>query len=162
MCHSDLHSARNEWAVDADLYPCVPGHGIIGRVSRSVQRCDEVQGGRRWASGVWSIRAATCPNCRDGLDNYCPDFTLTYSSPDKHGPRQDLWRIFRQIVVDEHFVLRISENLDPAAAAPLLCAGITTYSPLAALEGDQGKKVGIVGLGGLGHMGVKFAHALGT
>src|SRR5829696_4568266 len=164
ICHSDLHYARNEWRdVLPTIYPCVPGHEIIGRVAEIGPGVSKFKAGDVVGVGCLVDSDRTCPNCREGLEQYCPDFSLTYGTPDKHGTAPGtLGGYSESIVVDEDFVLRIPGNLDLAAAAPLLCAGITTYSPLKHWNVGPGKKVGIVGLGGLGHMGVKFAHALGA
>jgi len=164
ICHSDLHYARNEWSdVMPTIYPCVPGHEIIGRVVEVGPGVSRFKVGDVAGVGCLVDSDRTCPSCREGLEQYCPDFTLTYGTPDKHGTSPGTFGGYSEsIVVDEHFVLRIPQNLDLPSAAPLLCAGITTYSPLKHWEVGPGKKVGIVGLGGLGHMGVKFAHALGA
>ena len=164
ICHSDLHYARNEWAdVMPTIYPCVPGHEIIGRVVEVGSAVSRYKKGDVVGVGCMVDSDRTCPNCVEGLEQYCPDFTLTYGTPDKHGTAPGTFGGYSEsIVVDEDFVLRIPANLDPAGAAPLLCAGITTYSPLKHWEVGPGKKVGVVGLGGLGHMGVKIAHALGA
>ena len=164
ICHSDLHYAKNEWAdVLPTIYPCVPGHEIIGRVAAVGASVSRFKPGDVVGVGCMVDSDRTCPNCREGLEQYCPDFTLTYGTADKHGTAPGTFGGYSEsIVVDEHFVLRIPGNLDLAGAAPLLCAGITTYSPLKHWNVGPGKKVGVVGLGGLGHMGVKFAHALGA
>ena len=164
ICHSDLHYARNEWAdVLPAIYPCVPGHEIIGRVTALGPEATRFTVGEIVGVGCLVDSDRTCPSCREGLEQYCPDFSLTYGTPDKHGTAPGtLGGYSESIVVDEHFVLRIPANLDHAAAAPLLCAGITTYSPLKHWQVGPGKKVGVVGLGGLGHMGVKFASRLGA
>ena len=164
ICHSDLHYAKNEWAdVMPTIYPCVPGHEIIGRVVEVGPAVSRFKVGQVVGVGCLVDSDRTCPNCREGLEQYCPNFTLTYGTPDNHGTAPGtLGGYSESIVVDEHFVLRIPANLDLAAAAPLLCAGITTYSPLKHWEAGPNKKVGIVGIGGLGHMGVKFSHALGA
>jgi uncharacterized zinc-type alcohol dehydrogenase-like protein len=164
ICHSDLHYARNEWAdVMPAIYPCVPGHEIIGRVAEVGAAVSRFKAGDVVGVGCLVDSDRTCPNCREGLEQYCPNFSLTYGTPDNHGTAPGtLGGYSESIVVDEHFVLRIPANLDLAAAAPLLCAGITTYSPLKHWEAGPNKKVGIVGIGGLGHMGVKFSHALGA
>lgn len=164
ICHSDLHYARNEWAdVMETVYPCVPGHEIIGRVAEVGSEVTKFKSGDIVGVGCMVDSDRTCPNCQEGLEQYCPNFTLTYGSADNHGTATGTFGGYSQgIVVDEHFVLRIPENLDLAATAPLLCAGITTYSPMKHWNVGPGKKVGVVGLGGLGHMGVKFAHALGA
>jgi alcohol dehydrogenase (NADP+) len=164
ICHSDLHYAKNEWAdVLPTIYPCVPGHEIIGRVVEVGPGVSRFKVGDVVGVGCLVDSDRTCPNCREGLEQYCPNFTLTYGTPDNHGTAPGtLGGYSESIVVDEHFVLRIPANLDLAAAAPLLCAGITTYSPLKHWQVGPNKKVGIVGIGGLGHMGVKFSHALGA
>ena len=161
VCHSDLHTVRNEWK--GTVYPCVPGHEIIGRVTKVGSGVTKFKEGQTVGVGCLVDSCRDCSECRDGLENYCNGMVLTYNSPDKHMPGKMTYGGYsNQIVVDEHFVLRISDKLDPAAAAPLLCAGITTYSPLRHWKVGKGQKVGIVGLGGLGHMGLKFAHALGA
>ncbi len=164
ICHSDVHYARNEWAdVMATIYPCVPGHEIIGRVAEVGPAVSRFKAGDIVGVGCLVDSDRTCPNCAEGLEQFCPNLVLTYGSPDKHGTAPGTFGGYSEsIVVDENFVLRIPGNLDLPAAAPLLCAGITTYSPLKHWQVGPGKKVGIVGLGGLGHMGVKIAHALGA
>jgi len=164
ICHSDLHYARNEWSeVMPTIYPCVPGHEIIGRVSEVGSDVTKFKVGDTVGVGCLVDSDRTCPNCQDGLEQYCPGFSLTYGTPDKHGTAPGTLGGYSQnIVVDQDFVLNIPENLDLAATAPLLCAGITTYSPMKHWNVGPGKKVGVVGIGGLGHMGVKFAHALGA
>src|SRR5580765_1066720 len=163
ICHSDLHSVRNEWSeFMATQYPIVPGHEIVGRVTKVGSAVTKFKEGDLAAVGCMVDSDHTCPECQAGLEQFCPNFTLTYNFPDKylggvtHGGYSD------SIVVDERFVLRVPSKLDLAGAAPLLCAGITTYSPMRHWGVTKGKKVGVVGLGGLGHMGVKFAHALGA
>ncbi len=163
VCHSDLHQVRNEWNdVMPTVYPCVPGHEIVGRVSKVGPSVTKFKVGDLAAVGCMVDSDGTCPQCKAGLEQYCPNFTLTYNFPDKHLGGVTYGGYSDSIVVKEHFVLRVSSNLDLAGAAPLLCAGITTYSPLRHWGVTKGKKVGVVGLGGLGHMGVKFAHALGA
>jgi uncharacterized zinc-type alcohol dehydrogenase-like protein len=163
ICHSDLHSARNEWVEFAPtVYPLVPGHEIIGRVTEAGAAVTKFKVGDLAAVGCMVDSDRTCKECRAGLEQFCPNNTLTYNSPDKHLGGVTYGGYSESIVVDEHFVLRVPSNLDPAAAAPLLCAGITTYSPLRHWGVGKGKKVGIVGVGGLGHVGVKLAHALGA
>ena len=164
ICHSDLHYARNEWAdVMATIYPCVPGHEIIGRVVEVGPSVSRFKAGDVVGVGCLVDRTGRARIAMKGSSRYCPNFTLTYGTPDKHGTAPGTFGGYSEsIVVDEHFVLRIPANLDLAGAAPLLCAGITTYSPLKHWNVGPGKKVGVVGLGGLGHMGVKFAHALGA
>jgi alcohol dehydrogenase (NADP+) len=164
VCHSDLHTVRNEWAeFMPTVYPCIPGHEIVGRVVKTGNAVRNFKQGQRVAVGCMVNSCRVCENCRAGLENYCENgFTLTYNSEDKHLGGVTYGGYADSIVVDENFVLRVSEKLNPAATAPLLCAGITTYSPLRHWKVAKGQKVGIVGLGGLGHMGVKFAHALGA
>lgn len=164
ICHSDLHYARDEWHdVMPAVYPCVPGHEIIGRVVKVGAAVTKHKPGDLVGVGCLVDTDRTCPNCREGLEQFCPGQVLTYGGPDKHGTAPVTYGGYSDsIVVDEHFVLRIPANLNLAGAAPLLCAGITTYSPLRHWGVGKGKKVGIVGLGGLGHMGVKFAHAFGA
>ena len=163
ICHSDLHQVRNEWR-DAmpTVYPCVPGHEIIGRVTKVGSTVTKYKPGDLAAIGCLVDSDHTCPNCREGLEQFCPNMTLTYNSPDKHLGGVTYGGYSDSIVVDERFVLRVPSNLNLAGAAPLLCAGITTYSPMRHWGVTTGKKVGVVGLGGLGHMAVKFAHALGA
>ena len=160
VCHSDLHYARNEWHFTQ--YPAVPGHEIIGRVKAVGSAVKKFKAGDLVGVGCFVDSCRTCPECRSGLEQYCPTMTMTYGSEDKHLKAPTLGGYSQGIVVTEDFVLRIPASLDPAAAAPLLCAGITTYSPLKHWKVGPGQKVGIVGLGGLGHMGVKFARAFGA
>jgi uncharacterized zinc-type alcohol dehydrogenase-like protein len=163
ICHSDLHQARNEWSgVFPTVYPCVPGHEIVGRVLKTGSAVTKFKAGDLAAVGCMVDSDGTCPNCKEGLEQFCPNFTLTYNSPDKQTGGVTYGGYSDSIVVNQKFVLKIPSNLDLAGAAPLLCAGITTYSPMHHWGVTKGKKVGIVGLGGLGHMGVKFAHALGA
>src|SRR5271165_5934209 len=163
ICHSDLHAVRNEWSeFMPTVYPIVPGHEIVGRVTRVGSAVTKYKPGDLAAVGCLVDSDRTCPRCNAGLENFCPDLRLTFNSPDDHLGGVTYGGYSDSIVVDEHFVLRVPSNLDLAGAAPLLCAGITTYSPMRRQGVDRGKKVGIVGLGGLGHMGVKFAHALGA
>ncbi|MDQ6861266.1 MAG: NAD(P)-dependent alcohol dehydrogenase [Verrucomicrobiota bacterium] len=161
VCHSDLHTARSEWG--PTKYPCVPGHEIVGRVSAVGGEVEKFREGDLAAVGCMVDSDRTCPNCRDGLEQFCEGgATFTYNSDDKHTGGHTYGGYSQRIVVDQDFVLRVSDKLDLAATAPLLCAGITTYSPLRHWEVGEGDKVGIVGLGGLGHMGLKFAHAFGA
>jgi uncharacterized zinc-type alcohol dehydrogenase-like protein len=163
VCHSDLHQARNEWSeVFPTVYPCVPGHEIVGRVTRVGAAVSRFAPGDLAAVGCLVDADGTCPACKAGLEQFCPNVTYTYNLPDKHLGGVTYGGYSERIVVDERFVLRVPTNLDLAGAAPLLCAGITTYSPLRHWGVSTGKKVGVVGLGGLGHMGVKLAHALGA
>ena len=163
ICHSDLHQVRNEWSgVMPTVYPCVPGHEIVGRVTKVGSGVTKFKRGDLAAVGCMVDSDGTCPQCRAGLEQFCPNLTLTYNFPDKHTGRVTYGGYSESVVVNERFVLRVPSNLDLAGTAPLLCAGITTYSPLRHWNVTKGKKVGIVGLGGLGHMGVKFAHAIGA
>jgi alcohol dehydrogenase (NADP+) len=163
ICHSDLHSVRNEWSeFMPTVYPIVPGHEIVGRVTKVGSAVTKYKSGDLAAVGCLVDSDRTCPNCQAGLEQFCPNQTLTFNSPDKHLGGITYGGYSDSIVVDERFVLRVPSNLDLAGSAPLLCAGITTYSPMRHWGVTQGKKVGVVGLGGLGHMGVKFAHALGA
>ncbi len=163
ICHSDLHQVRNEWSeFMPTVYPCVPGHEVVGRVTRVGSAVSKFKIGDTAAVGCMVDSDGTCPECRQGLEQFCPNFTLTYNFPDKHTGGVTYGGYSDSIVVDQRFVLRVPSNLDLAGAAPLLCAGITTFSPMHHWKVTRGTKVGIVGLGGLGHMGVKFAHALGA
>jgi len=163
ICHSDLHQARNEWSeVMPTVYPCVPGHEIIGRVAKTGSSVTRFKPGDLAAVGCLVDSDGTCPECQAGLEQFCPNFTLTYNFPDKHTGGVTYGGYSDSIVVKERFVLSVPSNLDLAGTAPLLCAGITTYSPMRHWGVTKGKKVGVVGLGGLGHMGVKFAHAFGA
>jgi uncharacterized zinc-type alcohol dehydrogenase-like protein len=163
ICHSDLHQVRNEWSgVMPTVYPCVPGHEIVGRVTKVGSAVTKFKVGDIAAVGCMVDSDGTCPNCKEGLEQFCPNLILTYNFPDKHTGGVTYGGYSDSVVVDQHFVLKVPSNLDLAGAAPLLCAGITTFSPLHHWGVTKGKKVGIVGLGGLGHMGVKFAHALGA
>ena len=144
------------------VYPIVPGHEIVGRVTKVGSAVTRFKPGDLAAVGCMVDSDRTCPECQAGLEQFCPNVTLTYNSPDKHLGGVTYGGYSDSIVVDERFVLRVPSNLDLAGAAPLLCAGITTYSPMRHWGVTKGKKVGVVGLGGLGHMGVKFAHALGA
>jgi uncharacterized zinc-type alcohol dehydrogenase-like protein len=163
ICHSDLHQILDEWSgVMPTVYPCVPGHEIVGRVTKVGSAVTKFKLGELAAVGCMVDSDRTCPECKAGLEQFCPNFTLTYNFPDKHLGGVTYGGYSESIVVDEHFVLRVPANLQPAGAAPLLCAGITTYSPMRHWNVGKGKKGGVVGLGGLGHMGVKFAHALGA
>ncbi|HLY40113.1 MAG TPA: NAD(P)-dependent alcohol dehydrogenase [Terracidiphilus sp.] len=163
ICHSDLHQARNEWSgLMPTVYPCVPGHEILGRVVKIGSAVKKFKAGDLAAVGCLVDSDRTCPECKAGLEQYCPNMVLTYNFPDKHLGGVTYGGYSESVVVDERFVLHVPGNLDPAGAAPLLCAGITTYSPMHHWGVTKGKKVGVVGLGGLGHMGVKFSHALGA
>ncbi|HEX4629477.1 MAG TPA: NAD(P)-dependent alcohol dehydrogenase [Chthoniobacterales bacterium] len=161
VCHSDIHTARGEWG--GTKYPCVPGHEIVGRVVKAGRDVKNFREGDLAAVGCMVDSCRTCDNCRDDLEQFCDNGPVfTYNSDDKHTGGTTYGGYSKSIVVDQDFVLRISDKLDLAATAPLLCAGITTYSPLRHWKIGEGHKVGVVGLGGLGHMGVKFAHAFGA
>jgi uncharacterized zinc-type alcohol dehydrogenase-like protein len=161
VCHSDLHFARNEWGFTE--YPVVPGHEILGRVTRVGANVTKFKVGDLASVGCLVDSCRTCDCCKKGLEQYCMTGAIfTYNGEDKHLGGMTYGGYSERVVVDEKYTLRVPANLDPAAAAPLLCAGITTWSPLKHWNAGPGKKVGIVGLGGLGHMGVKFARALGA
>jgi uncharacterized zinc-type alcohol dehydrogenase-like protein len=161
VCHSDLHQVRSQW--DGTIYPCVPGHEIVGRVAKIGNEVKGFKEGDLVGVGCMVDSCRTCASCQDGLEQYCEKgMTLTYNSSDSHTGGVTYGGYSERIVVDQDFVLHIPAGMDPAATAPLLCAGITTYSPLRHWNVGPGKKVGIVGLGGLGHMGVKLAHAMGA
>lgn len=161
VCHSDLHQARNEWS--NTLFPVVPGHEIVGRVSAVGSHVSRYKIGDLVGVGCMVDSCRSCPSCDEGLEQYCENgFTGTYNGQDRQTGATTYGGYSTDMVVDQDFVLRVPENLDPAGVAPLLCAGITTYSPLRQWGAGPGKKVGIVGLGGLGHMGVKLARAMGA
>ena len=160
VCHSDLHFARNEW--NFTQYPAVPGHEIVGRVTAIGAGVKKFKVGDTVGVGCLVDSCRTCPDCRDGFEQFCNGMIMTYGSADKNLGGGTLGGYSQSIVVTEDFVLRIPANLNLAATAPLLCAGITTYSPMRHWKVGPGQKVGIVGLGGLGHMGVKFARAFGA
>jgi len=160
VCHSDLHFARNEWGFTQ--YPAVPGHEIVGKVTAVGGGVKKFKVGDTVGVGCLVDSCRTCPDCRDGLEQFCTNMVMTYGSTDKHLNLPTFGGYSQSIVVTEDFVLRMPANLNLAAAAPLLCAGITTYSPLKHWKVGPGQKVGIVGLGGLGHMAVKFAKAFGA
>jgi uncharacterized zinc-type alcohol dehydrogenase-like protein len=163
ICHSDLHHVRDEFSsLMPTVYPIVPGHEIVGRVTKVGSTVTKFKPGDLAAVGCMVDSDGTCPECRAGLEQFCPNMILTFNSPDKHLGGVTYGGYSESIVVDERFVLRVPASLDPAGAAPLQCAGITTYSPMRRLGVTRGKKVGVVGLGGLGHMGVKFAKAFGA
>lgn len=162
VCHSDIHTARSEWP--GTVYPVVPGHEIVGKIIQIGTEVKSLKVGDLAGVGCMVDSCRICESCRQGHEQYCDNqaTVFTYNSPDKHIADQRTYGGYsKQIVVDERFVLSISPKLDLAATAPLLCAGITTYSPLKHWQVQKGMKVGIVGLGGLGHMGLKFSHALG-
>ena len=161
VCHSDLHSVRAEWG--NDKFPLVPGHEIIGKVVEVGAEVTKFSVGQTVGVGCMVDSCRTCASCREGLEQYCENgFTGTYGNPDRVDGRITQGGYSDAIVVDQAFVLSIPEGMDPAGAAPLLCAGITTYSPLRHWRVSAGQKVGVVGLGGLGHMAVKLAHAMGA
>lgn len=161
VCHSDLHQVRNEWR--NTTYPCVPGHEIVGHVTAVGANVTRFKEGDTAGVGCLVGSCRTCSACREGLENYCEvGFTGTYNGVEPVIGGPTFGGYSDRIVVDQHFVLNIPKGLDLAATAPLLCAGITTYSPLRHWKAGPGKKVGIVGLGGLGHMGLKIAHAMGA
>jgi uncharacterized zinc-type alcohol dehydrogenase-like protein len=164
VCHSDLHTVRDEWSsFMPTTYPVVPGHEIVGRVSKVGAQVRKFKEGDLAAVGCLVDSCRKCESCKAGLENYCEvGATFTYNNPDPHLGSVTYGGYSKRIVVDENYVLKVPTNLDLAAVAPLLCAGITTYSPLRHWKVGKGQKVGIVGLGGLGHMGVKLAHALGA
>jgi uncharacterized zinc-type alcohol dehydrogenase-like protein len=161
ICHSDIHTVRSEWG--PANYPCVPGHEIVGRVTKVGNQVKKFKEGDLAGVGCMVDSCRECSSCKAGLEQFCLEgMTLTYNSPDKKSGGFTCGGYSTSIVVDEAFTLKISDKLDLAATAPLLCAGITTYSPLRHWKVGKGKKVGIVGLGGLGHMGLKFAAAMGA
>lgn len=161
VCHSDVHTARAEWA--GTIFPCVPGHEVVGRVAAVGANVNTFKAGDLVGVGCMVDSCQHCASCADGLEQYCEEGMVgTYNAKDKHTGGHTFGGYSKAIVVDQKFVLRISDKLDPAGAAPLLCAGITTWSPLRHWKVGKGSRVGIVGLGGLGHMGVKLAHALGA
>lgn len=161
VCHSDLHQARDEW--QGTTYPCVPGHEIVGRVTGVGSAVTGFQPGDRAAIGCMVDSCRTCPSCQDGEEQFCDQGPIwTYNAEDRHSGGMTYGGYSQSIVADQAFVLRVPDNLDLAASAPLLCAGITTWSPLRHWGVGPGQKVGVVGLGGLGHMAVKFAKALGA
>lgn len=163
ICHSDLHTVRNEWSsIMPTVYPCVPGHEIVGRVTKAGSAVTKFKPGDLAGVGCLVDSDHTCPHCQADLEQFCQNQTLTFNSPDKHLGGVTYGGYSDSIVVDDRFVLRVPSNLNLAGVAPLLCAGITTYSPMRRWGLTRGKKVGVVGLGGLGHMGVKFARAFGA
>lgn len=160
VCHSDIHQARNEWG--NSTYPMVPGHEIVGRVTSVGSAVKGFKVGDLAGVGCLVDSCGNCPDCEAHLEQFCDACVYTYNSPDKHNGQSTYGGYSDHVVVDQRFVLHVSEKLDLAAVAPLLCAGITTYSPLRHWNIKKGDHVGIVGLGGLGHMGVKLAHAMGA
>ncbi|WP_343700008.1 NAD(P)-dependent alcohol dehydrogenase [Chitinophaga sp.] len=161
VCHSDLHTARNEW--HGTVYPNVPGHEIIGRITKVGKDVTKFKVGDLAGVGCMVDSCRECESCREGLEQYCEKGNIqTYNGHEKYLDQQTFGGYSERVVVDQDFVLHIPANLDLAATAPLLCAGITTYSPLKHWNVGPGQKVGIVGIGGLGHMGVKLAKAMGA
>jgi uncharacterized zinc-type alcohol dehydrogenase-like protein len=161
VCHTDVHIARNEW--HGTTYPCVPGHEIVGRVVKVGAHVKKFKEGDLAGVGCMVDSCRTCENCKDHLEQFCTSgATFTYNAPDKVSGGMTYGGYSDSVVVDESFVLKVPKNLNLAASAPLLCAGITTYSPLRHYKVAKGQKVGVVGLGGLGHMGVKLAKAFGA
>jgi uncharacterized zinc-type alcohol dehydrogenase-like protein len=161
ICHTDVHIVRNEWG--ATTYPCVPGHEIVGRVTQVGKAVKKFKVGDLAGVGCMVDSCRKCGSCKEHLEQFCENgATFTYNAPDKKNGGNTYGGYSQSVVVDENFVLRVPKNLDLAATAPLLCAGITTYSPLRYHNVRKGQKVGIVGLGGLGHMGVKLANAFGA
>ena len=162
LCHSDVHASRGEWG--GNTYPLIPGHEVVGRVSRVGSAVDDFTVGERVGVGCMVDSCRECESCLDGLEQYCENgMTGTYGAKDRRNADAITQGGYAtSIVVDRNYVLRVPEGMDPAAAAPLLCAGITTYSPLNHFEVEEGDAVGVVGLGGLGHMAVKIAHAMGA
>jgi len=161
VCHSDLHTARNDWG--GTIYPAVPGHEIVGRITKVGSEVSKFKVGDLAAVGCLVDSCRTCNSCKNDLEQYClTGFTGTYNGKDKYLNTQTFGGYSEKVVVDEHFVLRVPENLDLAAVAPLLCAGITTWSPLKHWNVGPNSKVAVVGLGGLGHMAIKLAKGLGA
>ncbi|MES2574831.1 MAG: NAD(P)-dependent alcohol dehydrogenase [Bacteroidota bacterium] len=161
VCHSDLHTARNDWGFTS--YPAVPGHEIVGKVTKVGSEVSKLKVGDFAAVGCMVDSCQTCDSCKQDLEQYCSNgFTGTYNGADKYLGGRTLGGYSEKIVVDEHFVLKVPANLDLAATAPLLCAGITTWSPLRHWKVGKDSKVAVVGLGGLGHMAIKLAKGLGA
>jgi uncharacterized zinc-type alcohol dehydrogenase-like protein len=161
VCHSDLHTARNDWGFT--VYPSVPGHEIVGKVTKVGSEVTKLKVGDLAGVGCLVDSCHTCDSCKNDLEQYClTGFTGTYGSADKHLGGYTYGGYSQKIVVDEHFVLKVPSNLNLAAVAPLLCAGITTWSPLRHWKVTKGSKVAVVGLGGLGHMAIKLAKGLGA
>jgi uncharacterized zinc-type alcohol dehydrogenase-like protein len=164
ICHSDLHQVRDEWhSVMPTTYPCVPGHENVGKVTQVGSAVTDFKPGDLVGVGCLVDSDHDCPSCQNNVEQFCPNATFTYNSPDAHGAAPVTYGGYSEsVVVDKRFVLKVPGNLELAGVAPLLCAGITTYSPIRRWGDIKGKKVGVVGLGGLGHMGVKFARAFGA
>ena len=160
VCHSDVHTARGEWG--GTTYPCVPGHEILGRVVAVGRNVKKFKEGDLAAVGCMVDSCRDCHSCHENLEQFCGDVVFTYNSPDEHTGGVTYGGYSTNIVVNQDFVLKVRDGVDLAATAPLLCAGITTYSPLRHWKVSKGQTVGVVGLGGLGHMAVKFANAFGA
>ena len=160
ICHSDLHAARGEWS--GERFPMVPGHEIAGIVTRVGEQVHRFQPGDRVAVGCLVDSCRTCEYCREGEEQFCDEQVIVFGSPDKHLGGHTFGGFAETITVDENYVLRVPDKLDLPAAAPILCAGITVYSPLKRWKAGPGKKVGVVGIGGLGHMAIKIAKAMGA
>jgi alcohol dehydrogenase (NADP+) len=161
VCHSDLHTARNDWG--GTIYPCVPGHEIVGRITKVGSAIAKFKVGDLAGVGCLVDSCRSCDSCKKDLEQYClAGFTGTYNGKDKHLGGHTYGGYAEKVIVHEHFVLKVPANLDLAGTAPLLCAGITTWSPLRHWKVTKGTKVAVVGLGGLGHMAIKLANALGA
>ncbi len=160
VCHSDLHFARNDWGFS--VYPVIPGHEIVGKVIKVGTRVSSFNVGDVVAVGCLVDSCRSCNNCKNDLEQYCPEFVGTYGGHDKHLDTPTFGGYSESIVVDKDYVLKVPDNLDLAGVAPVLCAGITTWSPLRHWKVNENSKVAVVGLGGLGHMAIKLAHALGA
>ena len=160
ICHTDIHQVNNEWG--RSMYPMVPGHEIVGNVSHVGSQVTRFKAGDKVGVGCFVDSCRNCPACRQGIEQYCSNVLTTYNGIEKDGKTPTQGGYSNKIVVDENYILRMPDNLAPERAAPLLCAGITLYSPLIHWKAGPGKKVAIIGLGGLGHIGVKIAHALGA
>jgi len=163
VCHSDVHTVRNEWSeMMPTTYPCVPGHEIVGKVTKVGSKVSQHAVGDIVGVGCMVDSDQTCPSCKADMEQFCPSAVFTYNGPDEHLGGITYGGYSQSVVVDQNFVLRVPEGLELAGVAPLLCAGITTYSPIRRFGVKEGQKVGVVGLGGLGHMGVKFMRAFGA
>lgn len=160
VCHTDIHFVENDWG--KTMYPVVPGHEIVGRVTAVGSRVSRFKTGDMVGVGCLVDSCHECPSCDKGLEQYCPSSVFTYNGIDRHDGKVTYGGYSERILVSEPFVVKIPDSLDPASAAPILCAGITTYSPLRYVGVKSGDKVGVVGMGGLGHMGIKFAKSMGA